>query len=457
MNQANERCKRGLKADFTALISVSALSYMRLKAIWSEQKRRKTTKKLQRMARVRFYRDKRATKEGKHHIKILISHHTTTALLSTGVLIHSDQWNAGDTNTDPHIKRACPGYKVLNDILSCKLEAVQGQINALVLNGTLRTFKTATHIKNRIQAQIDGKDGEDGLVATHFKKFITRRNKAGTANAYKETLVKIAKYSDIDRLRFEEITVAWLKNFETKLRRDGLAVNSVARHLRDIRAVYNDAIDYDVASLADYPFRRFKITHEATAKRSLTIDRLRQFRDFPCEPHKEKYRDLFMLIFYLGGINLVDLCHLTEINNGRIEYKRAKTSSLYSIKVEPEAQAIIDKYRGESHLLFPLDKYADHKDFLHRMNLNLKEIGTVDILQGRGGKKEKTGLFPDLSTYWARHSWASIAAELEIPIETISAMLGHRVGSKVTSVYVAFNRKKIDEANRRVIDFLHES
>jgi site-specific recombinase XerD len=409
------------------------------------------------MARVRFYIDTRATNDGNHHVKILLSHNSTTSLFSTGVLIRPEHWFDGDSEIEPHIKKSCTGYKTMKGILAERFEAVQEQMNSLVLNGTLSSFKTATHVKNHIQAQIDGKGGDDGLVAVHFEKFIARRNKAGTANAYKETLAKIAKYCDVRRLRFEDITVAWLKDLETKLRRDGLAVNSVARHLRDIRAVYNDAIDYDVVSLAAYPFRRFKITHEATAKRSLTIDQLRQLRDYPCEPHQEKYRDLFMLIFYLGGINMIDLLNLTEISNGRIEYKRAKTSALYSIKVEPEAQTIIDKYRGKDYLLSPLDSYADHKDFLHRMNRNLQEIGTVEILPGRGGKKKKTGAFPGLSTYWARHSWASIAAELEIPIETISAMLGHSVGSKVTSVYVAFNRKKIDDANRRVIDFLNAS
>lgn len=407
------------------------------------------------MARLKLHLDRRPTKDGKRHIKILISHNTTTALFPTDIFVRPEHWEDGDSETEPHVKKTCLGYKLMNDILVEKFGVAQEQVNTLAFDGVLQTFKTATDLKNHIQAQMDGKGGEGSLVAVHFDKFIARRNKAGTANAYKETLAKITKYSDVRKLRFEDITVAWLKNFETKLRRDGLAVNSIARHLRDIRAVYNDAIDYDVASLATYPFRRFKITHEATAKRSLTIDQLRQLRDYPCEPHQEKYRDLFLLIFYLGGINMIDLLNLKEITNGRIEYKRAKTSTLYSIKVEPEAQAIIDKYRGKNYLISPLDSYADHKNFLHRMNRNLQEIGTVEILPGRGGKKKKTGVFPDLSTYWARHSWASVAAELEIPIETISAMLGHGVGSKVTSVYVAFNRKKIDEANRRVIDFLN--
>ena len=188
--------------------------------------------------------------------------------------------------------------------------------------------------------------------------------------------------------------MAWLKDFEARLRHDGLTVNTIACHLRDIRAVYNDAIDYGAASLADYPFWRFKIVHEATPKRSLSVEQLRTLKDYPCQLHQEKYRDLFMLIFYL--------CALTEVVNGRVEYKRAKTFALYSIKVEPEAQAIIDKYKGAGYLLFPLDNYANHIDFLRRMNKNLQEIGPAKPC--RSGKKKRTGLFPGLSSYWVRHT-----------------------------------------------------
>lgn len=77
--------------------------------------------------------------------------------------------------------------------------------------------------------------------------------------------------------------------------------------------------------------------------------------DFDCDKHQEKYRNFFMLIFYLIGIgiNIIDLCNLKkeQLVNGRIEYIRAKTHKLYSIKVEPEAQSIIDKYKGDEYLL----------------------------------------------------------------------------------------------------------
>lgn len=410
------------------------------------------------MARVKFYLDTRPTIDGRCHIKLTMTHNGKSALISTGVFIKPEYWFAGNSEIDPHIKKTCPGAKTMNDIIVGKLESIQQRLNELILSGTINSFSTATQIKNHILAQIEGKPGNLGTIVDHFKSFIERRNTSGTAIVYRETLKKIAKYNNLNILRFEDITVAWLKDFESRLRKDGLAVNTIARHLRDIRAVYNDAIDYDIVSLAAYPFRRFKIVHERTAKRSLTLEQLCIFRDYPCEPSQEKYRDIFMLIFYLAGINIIDLCNLTEIRDGYIEYRRAKTGRLYKIKVEPEAMKIIERYRGKKYLLNILDRYQDYANYRHRLNLNLRSIGTAEIVKDKVGKLRKikrTPLFPKLSTYWARHTWATIAAELDIPKETIAAALGHG-GNTITDIYIKFEQSKIDNAMRQVINYLNE-
>ena len=163
-----------------------------------------------------------------------------------------------------------------------------------------------------------------------------------------------------------------------------------------------------------------------------------------------------MLMFYLIGINAADLllARKKDVVNGRLEYQRAKTGKLYSVLIQPEAQAIIDKYAGEGeYLLNVMDTYANYKDFLHRMNLGLRQIGEVER-KGLGGKKERTPLFPDLSSYWSRHTWATLAAQLDTPKDVISEALGHEYGSSTTSIYINFNREKVDQANRKVIDFL---
>ena len=88
------------------------------------------------------------------------------------------------------------------------------------------------------------------------------------------------------------------------------------------------------------------------------------------------------------------------------------------------------------------------------MNCALKSIGYTSIK--KHGRKVKNPLFPHLTTYWARHTWATLAAELDIPKETIAAALGHEIGSPITSIYINFDQKKVDKANRMVIDYLKE-
>lgn len=95
------------------------------------------------------------------------------------------------------------------------------------------------------------------------------------------------------------------------------------------------------------------------------------------------------------------------------------------------------------------DRYRNYRDFAKRLNDNLQLMGETKT--GKQGKKTRKPLFPKITTYWARHSWATVAASLDIPKETIAAALGHG-GNTVTDIYIDFDRKKVDEANRRVID-----
>lgn len=382
--------------------------------------------------------------------------------IKTGLSIPPEWWNGYEIVKAPQREK-------MNRILRVGRTNVEEALLTVQLSVGLQ-LKTA-EIRARVQALLDGNEYKDPDAITFdkfFAQFIDRKDRENTANTYRQTLSKIERFAEKSGRPgdwgFEEITLDWLNRFEHFLKTQyldshgkviegirQLKPNAIAIHFRNIRAVVNAAIDEELTTL--YPFRRFKIKQEETAKRSLSVEALRTLRDYECEPHQKKYRDLFLLTFYLLGINPVDLFSLTEILDGRIEYRRSKTGHLFSIKVEPEAQEIIDRYRGKKYLLDILDTYRDYKDFAHRMNNNLKSIGTVER-KGLGGKKHREPLFPKLSIYWARHTWATIAAELDIPDETISMALGHSFGNRVTNIYINRNRKKVDEANRKVIDFI---
>ena len=162
------------------------------------------------------------------------------------------------------------------------------------------------------------------------------------------------------------------------------------------------------------------------------------------------------------GINMKDLANLTPANyiDGRIEYRRAKTGKLYSIKVEPEAAEIIERYKGKKHLLSPFDRYKSHTNYLIHLNEGLRRIGPIEV-DANGKPKYTKNHLPimkpiekEITSYWGRYSWATYAADLDIPKDTISEALGHVHGSKITGVYIKFSRDKIDEANRKVIDYV---
>ena len=298
---------------------------------------------------------------------------------------------------------------------------------------------------------VTGKPTDKVTLEKLFEEY-SRHKTESYRQMYERTLKKILEYDH--KASLDTINKRWLEAFSDRLKKSGANVNGVAHHMRNLRAVFNYAIDEDLTG--NYPFRKFRIKHEQTRKRDLTIEQLRAVRDCDCEPFQEPYRDFFMLIFYLCGINIGDLLLLKRenVNNGRIEYHRRKTNKYYSIKIEPEAQAIIDKYKGKDWLLSPMDTNTDYHQFMKRMNQQLKKLGmSHEVGKGWSG----TPIFSNLSTYYARHSWASIAAEIDIPIDVIAQALGHSTPYTTTDIYVNRRLKKIDEANRKIIDYLNNA
>lgn len=385
-------------------------------------------------------------KDGTYPLKLGVTHKGYFQI-SLGVYLLPEQWENDLVVMDDRAKA-----KNLNAYIQGRYKLAETAILRLRTLGELRN-KSDKALKGLLDTDHEEKEDAPALFIDSYNRYVSMLGKKSTAATYQNTYRKLSMFTDVDRLTFERMNFAWMKDFEMFMKRTGLSVNTIGIYMRNIRAIFNDAIDRDIIPQNLYPFRKFKISKESTRKRSLTTAQIRQLRDYQCEPAQRQYRDIFMLIFYLCGINTIDLFNLTEICDGYIEYRRAKTGKLYKIKVEPEAMEIIERYRGERYLLNILDRYGDYKNYVHRLNNNISEIGIVQILPGRGGKKEKTGLFPHLSSYWARHSWATVAAGLDIPKETIAAALGHG-GNTVTDIYISFDQRKIDIANRQVLDSL---
>lgn len=381
-----------------------------------------------------------------------LTSHGKSALIPVGVKIAPSLWDKKAQSV-----KKCPRKAYFDKAISDRYYAVQEMISKLSEEDEeLMRRLTITEIKNIIIERLDGKERKDtgnGSFALGYKKFVETKQ-GRTRQIYETTWKRICEFTDkAERLNFEDITAKWLNEFNGYMAKRSPAQNARSIHLRDIRAVFNFAIDEEMTDL--YPFRKFKIKSTPTMKRSLSADDIRMIATMPLLPWQEEYRDVFMLIFYLIGINIVDLFSLTHENvqNGRIVYTRRKTKRIYSIKIEPEAQEILERRKGTTHLIDVADRYKDHTNFTSRFNKALKTFGTWEVDEHHKQKVRYKPYWDFLSSYWARHSWATIAYnDCNIPVDVISQALGHSMGNRVTMVYINSDSKKVDEANRKVID-----
>ncbi len=373
------------------------------------------------MATIHLYLDKRSVKPGEEApLKIGINKHGRSAYIKLGVRLLPTQWDSSREKIREHQQKAS-----LQSFIDSRKAKVQEIIMRLTNEGELAGL-TATQIKNRVLEILDPINNKDTFYL-RFLRFGEAHNAPSTKDKYSQTMKHMLEYdSQLKSKSFEDITLDWLHGFDSFLMKSNPSKNGRNIHFRNIRSVFNDAIDNDITTF--YPFRKFKIVAEETEKRSLSINELRE--QFAKEGY---FDDLFKLSFFLIGINITDLCHLKEIKNGRIRYKRQKTGKLYDIKVEPEALAIINAHRGKEFLLDVLDRYKNVHTFTIAFNRNLP-----------------------FTSYWARHSWATIANSIGISIDVISRALGHSfsTGARVTSTYINFDSRLVDDANRKVMDYV---
>ena len=384
---------------------------------------------------------RRVEQSGYCPVRIMIrTNHQSASITVPNVKVLPDSWDGTRVVGVPDA-----------NLTSTKISGYKADIDrALLFLERDLSGLTATQIKKRVLAYMSPE--KNGVLLYDMVIEHSTKVKPGTASLYLYTANQVKSFdaavliSDVDR--------RWLESFDLWLSRGGLAVNTRSIIMRNIRTVYNEAMDDGIVT--SYPFRKFKIKSAQTEKRSLTLHELATLYNIKVDEWQKIYVDYFFLCFFLCGINLVDLANLKDddYQSGRIRYRRAKTGRLYSIKVEPEAQSLITKYKGrDGHLIDILDRYANYKDFASHMTNALQKVG----MECHPGCKQKgKALFPKLTQYWCRHTWATLAYELDIPMEVIAQGLGHSYGSKTTSVYIRPNQQKADDANRKVIDALKE-
>ena len=290
----------------------------------------------------------------------------------------------------------------------------------------------------------------------HIEKLRVTGN-VGNSIAYSCAINKLQAYAKGEVLNFEDIDYKFLEAFNHSLLKDGIKINSISLYLRAIRALFNKAIKDGTLEAKYYPFTGFKIKSEQTISRSLNKAEISQILsiELPQNSTIWHHRNLFALSYCLIGMNFSDLLTLTKENfvEDRIIFRRKKTHKIYSIKVQPKVREILDYYsdnlpHSSKNFILPFVK-----------NKNCAVALKNDILQAIKNTNEYLSriallceIFKNVTTYYARYTWANIAREEGFSKDMIAEALGHSYGNAVTGIYLDnYDNAIIDGMNAKVI------
>ena len=398
---------------------------------------------------------RRAKANGSYPVKLRVYSSTGNKETSLGISIRQEDWDEVHQLVLP----TDPNYKTN----SYKLNSAKNNIERKVM---LAEDEQEVMLPDQLITRVKKKSAPKAAVT--FKEFadilITDMKKAGrigNAMAYTDAVNSIVNYSENKRLSFEAMTYKFIAQYNTDMLAKGLKTNSIAAYMRSIRAIYNKAIKADVVDIRYYPFNKFAIETEETISRKLTIEEMKLIVNYPLKVSSPTwhYRNLFILSFCLIGINFADLLTLTDKNivNDRIVYKRHKTGKIYNIAMPQIVTEIFAKYQciedGDNKFILPYLKSKDNSE------QERKRIKSICKYCGKYLKKIATacGISKDISSYYARYSWANIAKSLGYSKDLIAEALGHEYGNRVTGIYLDnYDYEIIDKANNVIIKLIFD-
>lgn len=299
-------------------------------------------------------------------------------------------------------------------------------------------------------------------VYEHFQEIITRMklsNRLGNARSYYDTCNSFFKFHTDKDLRFKNLNVGKLEDYEAYLRSRNNQDSGIAFKMRAVRAVYNSAIRNNIAKQDFYPFDKYKISKlkGKGIKRALSREEVKRILDVDLKdrPDLINAKNYFIFCYFARGFNWIDTIKLkkTDIQDGYISYVRSKTKGGFIIKILPPVQEVIDYYQllnKNTKYVFPILLKDDltpaqvenrkHKT-LKKFNKDLKELARL-------AKVAK-----NVTSYTIRHSYATNLKQLGVSTDKISQSMGHS-NLEVTNSYLKdFETEEIDIENEKLINF----
>ena len=281
---------------------------------------------------------------------------------------------------------------------------------------------------------------------------LQQMGKQRTSETYRCTLKSFMQFREDKDVLLEDIDSDLMLMYEAYLRGRGLTKNSTSFYMRILRAVYNRAVEKDLTTNRN-PFKHVYTGIDKTIKRAISLKAIKQIKnlDLSLQPSLDFARDMFLFSFYTRGMSFIDMAYLKkkDLSNGILSYRRRKTGQQLFIRWEKCMQEIVDKYDNPlSEHLLPIikpmngDKRTQYQNAMYLINRKLKEIGKM------------IGVQLPLTMYVARHSWASVAKNKNVPISVISEGMGHD-SEMTTQIYLAsLDTTIVDKANKMILKSL---
>lgn len=394
---------------------------------------------------VRFRASSIEGKEGTLYYKLI--HQRTVRCISTDYHVFPQEWN--DKKGSIIIGKQA-GREARLRLIQSKVNWEMHQMLRIIHERETEEFAyTIDELAEKFRNLLPCKS-----VFTFIEMQIVNKEKIqriGTRNSYLHAYHRFREFRCGEDLTFSLMTADMMEQYEAWLRNRGLRQNSIANYLRTLRTLYHKAIQQHLVADRGI-FRHVQTSSMQTAKRAITIRDIRQIEQLslPESSFLALARDLFLFSFYMRGMAFVDMAFLkkTDLRCGMISYCRNKTNHALSIAWEKPMQAIVSRYEDQTHgspYMLPIlsgdeaDNYTKYKNVEQRVNRSLKKIG------------EMIGLKIPLTTYVARHSWASIALHMDISLATISEGMGHN-SYRTTQIYLqSIDVATIDQANKKIL------
>ena len=395
--------------------------------------------------KIKFRASSVAGKEGTLYYHII--HQRKLRWISTDYHVYPEEWNArkssvivsNSNNRQAHLQ-------LIQSQIDWEMKQMQCIIHDKEMDGV---SYSVDDLANEIQQLPTSQS-----VFTFFRKQIAKKEQmqcVGTKNNYTNAVNRFIEFRNQKDLTFSQMTADMMEMYQAWLWNRGVGQNTVSFYLRTLRTLHHKAVEAGQATSNDI-FAHVQTANVRTAKRAISVKDIRKIEklDLPRGSSLDKARDMFLFSFYLRGMAFVDMAFLkkSDLKCGLVSYNRRKTHQNLNIEWIKPMQAIINKYAEQtkdSPYMLPIltgketSPYTQYRKVEYNTNYNLKKIGKM------------IGLKIPLTTYVARHTWASIALHMNIPIATISEGMGHN-SYKTTQIYLeSIDVATINEANRRII------